>query len=188
MFSDQTRERLRLGKYTRWAANLSEAQVEALLWMIGEFGSRASHVLPLLGGLWGSEGSGRSVLALESLFRAVGGDRPDVEDYKARVRAFLAEARGHADEAGGPPGHAWPLIWQGRSVGHLVAPVLEEFGCSCSGTWLPDGDGATDFATTVRASQSEGVEVTVGGIRGLTKSLPDEVGRMAFWLIGNINQ
>ena len=102
MFSDETREHLRVGKYTRWAVDLNEAQLEAILWMIGEFGYRASHVLPLLTDLWGNEGTGRAVLALESLFRAVGGDRPDLDAYTLRVRTFLAEVRGYAEDTGGP--------------------------------------------------------------------------------------
>src|SRR5437879_2179826 len=128
MFSDEVRERFRLGKYTRWAVGLTEAQLEAVLWMIGEFGYRASHVLPLLTDLWASERSGRAVLALESLFRAVAGDRPDVDGYTLRVRTFLAEVRGYAVDTGGPPAHNWPVLWQGRSVGWIAAPVLEELG------------------------------------------------------------
>ena len=48
MFSDSFRERLRLGKYSRWAVDLTEAQLEAVLWMVGEYGYRAYHVLPHL--------------------------------------------------------------------------------------------------------------------------------------------
>jgi hypothetical protein len=183
MFSDEARERFRLGKYTRWAVGLTEAQLEALLWMIGELGYRASRVLPLLTDLWGSEGSGRAVLALESLFRAVGGDRPDVDAYTLRARTLLAEVRGGAEETGGPPAHNWPLLWQGRSVGWIAAPVLEEYGCSCSGVWWPDAGGAADFLTAAQQHSAEGVRVSVGGMPALVKSLPDEAGRMAFWLL-----
>ena len=34
------RERLSLGKYTRWARNLSDEEIYGLLWLIGEFGIR----------------------------------------------------------------------------------------------------------------------------------------------------
>jgi hypothetical protein len=34
------RDRLRTGKYTRWAANLTEEQVYGLFWLLGEFGIR----------------------------------------------------------------------------------------------------------------------------------------------------
>jgi hypothetical protein len=36
------RERLRLGKYTSWAADLSADELLALLWMVGEYGIRSS--------------------------------------------------------------------------------------------------------------------------------------------------
>jgi hypothetical protein len=36
------RRRLNLGKYTRWAAELSEDEMYALLWLLGEFGIRTS--------------------------------------------------------------------------------------------------------------------------------------------------
>jgi hypothetical protein len=150
--------------------------------MVGEFGYRAFHILPQLAGLWGSEGSGRAVLALESLLRAVGGDRPDVDAYTLRVRSFLAEVRGYAEEVDGPPAHNWPVVWQGRSVGCIVAPVLEEYGCSCSGVWWPDATGAADFLSAAEHRPPEGVRVSVGGVPALVKSLPDEAGRMAFWL------
>lgn len=182
MFSDEVRQRLRLGKYSRWAAGLTEDQLEALLWMIGEFGYRAYHVLPLLTGLLGREGSGRAVLALESLFRAVGGDRPDLDAYALRVRTFLAEVRGYAEDVGGPPAHNWPVLWEGRPVGSIAAPVLEEYGFSCSGVWWPDTAGAADFLAAVGRPSTEGVRVSVGGIPGRVKSPPDDAGRMTFWL------
>lgn len=182
MFSDEALKRFRLGKYTRWAAGLTEAQLEAVLWMIGEFGYRAVTILPLLQGLRSKEGSGRAVLALESLFRAVGGDRPDRDAYTLRVRTFLAEVRGYAEDTGGPPAHNWPVFWQGRSAGWIAAPVLEEYGCSCSGVWWPDATGAADFLAVAAQAPAEGVRVTVGGIPASVKSPPDEAGRMAFWV------
>lgn len=33
---------LRIGKYTRWAANLTEDELYGLLWLLGEFGIRTS--------------------------------------------------------------------------------------------------------------------------------------------------
>ena len=38
-----SRRRLSGGKYMRWAANLSDDQMYGLLWLIGEFGIRASE-------------------------------------------------------------------------------------------------------------------------------------------------
>jgi hypothetical protein len=37
------RRRLSLGKYTRWAANLTDDQMYGLLWFLGEFGIRTSE-------------------------------------------------------------------------------------------------------------------------------------------------
>jgi hypothetical protein len=37
------RRRLSLGKYTRWAADLSDEQMYGLLWLLGEFGIRTSE-------------------------------------------------------------------------------------------------------------------------------------------------
>jgi hypothetical protein len=37
------RERLSLGKYTRWARNLSDEEIYGLLWLVGEFGIRTSE-------------------------------------------------------------------------------------------------------------------------------------------------
>ena len=36
------RDRLKLGKYTSWAADLSADELLALLWMVGEYGIRSS--------------------------------------------------------------------------------------------------------------------------------------------------
>jgi hypothetical protein len=37
------RRHLSLGKYTRWAANLSDEEMYGLLWFLGEFGIRSSE-------------------------------------------------------------------------------------------------------------------------------------------------
>jgi hypothetical protein len=37
------RSRLSLGKYTRWAADLSDEEIYGLLWFLGEFGIRTSN-------------------------------------------------------------------------------------------------------------------------------------------------
>ena len=37
------RRRLNLGKYTRWAASLSDEEIYGLLWLLGEFGIRTSE-------------------------------------------------------------------------------------------------------------------------------------------------
>jgi hypothetical protein len=183
MFTNETRENLRLGKYTRWAAGLSEAQLVAILWMVGEFGYRAYHVLPLLSDLWNKESSGRAVLALEGLFRMVGGDRSDVGAYTQQVRTFLAEVRGHAEDTGGPPAHNWPVTWMNRLVGWIANPELGEVGCSCSGVWWPNAGEVAEFlAAAAQPSLPNGLQVSLGGVSAWVKSLPDDEGRMEFWL------
>lgn len=179
MFSTDFRERLRLGKYSRWAVNLTEAQLEAIIWMVGEYGYRAYNVLPLLAGLWSEEGSGRAVLALESLYRVVGGDRPDLETLRGRVQGFLAEVRQYADDAGDPPARSWPVEWRGRVVGRIASPALGKYGCSMIGVWQP-GPEAADFLSLV--GQPDSVCVVVGGIPAWVKSLPDESARMEFYV------
>ena len=39
--SNSFRRKLRRGKYTKWAADLTESEVYQVLWMVGEFGCRA---------------------------------------------------------------------------------------------------------------------------------------------------
>lgn len=47
-----SRERLKIGKYTRWAAELTEEEMYGLLWMLGEAGIRVqAHELENLDAL-----------------------------------------------------------------------------------------------------------------------------------------
>jgi hypothetical protein len=181
MFSEEFRERLRLGKYSRWAVNLTEAELEAIIWMIGEYGYRASYILPLLTAHWRQEGAGRAALALESLFRVVGGDRPNLDALKFRVRTFLATVRGHAEDTREPPAHDWPVQWQGRPVGWITSPELDEYG-NCSGVWCPDPANSSEFLARVGRPPPDGIQVSVGGIPAWVRTPPDDTGRMAFWL------
>lgn len=48
MFSVSFRGRLTAGKYTRWAVDLDEESLEALLWAIGEFAWRKEAILKVL--------------------------------------------------------------------------------------------------------------------------------------------
>ena len=48
MFSEQFRKRIEVGKYTRWAKDLTEEHLEALLWAVGEYGYRSHHGLDVL--------------------------------------------------------------------------------------------------------------------------------------------
>jgi hypothetical protein len=94
MFSDDFRKRLELGKYTRWAVNLTEPHLEALLWMVGEFGCRAPVVLRLLEKhqdefTHQDELYARAKVALQSIFRTVAGERLDVDEVIQRVGEAL---------------------------------------------------------------------------------------------------
>lgn len=178
MFSTEFREKLQLGKYSRWAVNLTEAQLEAIIWMIGEFGYRAGCVLPLLTEHWEREGEGRAANALESLYRVVGGDRPNLDQYTQRVCDFLAEVRGLADGPGGVPAHRWVVEWQGRLAGWIAPPRLDDEG-NWSGPWWP-GEAAVDFLACVTQKPPDGIPVVLGGIRAWAFLPPDELGQMAF--------
>lgn len=44
-FSDEFRAKLKLGKYSSWAEDLTEEDVRVLLWAVGEFGLRAPELV-----------------------------------------------------------------------------------------------------------------------------------------------
>ena len=98
-FSNEFCRQLALGKYTKWAVNLTEAQLGGLLWMVGEFGIRFWGLsgrlkLDSLWGRWG--GYGRTRLALESISRMVlYGERFDLEGARARTRRGRAHLTFH---------------------------------------------------------------------------------------------
>ena len=48
MFSMEFREKIRFGKYSRWAVDLTEEQLPALFWAVGEYGYRADQPLAVL--------------------------------------------------------------------------------------------------------------------------------------------
>jgi hypothetical protein len=97
-FSDEFRERIAMGKYTVWAADLTEEQLEALLWAAGEYGVRAEGVLECLDrheDEFQPPGSflPRARLGLELLAQMVKGRRFTVEDVKEQVRATVDQWR-----------------------------------------------------------------------------------------------
>ncbi len=95
LFSEEFRQQLTYGKYTKWAVNLTEAQLGGMLWMIGEFGYRSWLLSTrlLMDAEWGRfRGYPRARLALESISRIVlRGERFDMEEASARIR----RGRGH---------------------------------------------------------------------------------------------
>jgi hypothetical protein len=111
MFSDEFRQRLAVGKYARWAVDLNEQQLEALIWMVGEYAARADLVLNLLEEHKGAfsvhdEAFARVRHALEALAGFVAGDRPDLETSSARVREVVARARALTDDEWSSRRHA----------------------------------------------------------------------------------
>lgn len=98
MFSDSFRKRLASKKYTRWAENLTEPHLEALLWMVGEYGYRAGLLLPLLekhkDEFWYQcLGFARAQLALQTISQVVAGKRLDVDEAIRRVAEVANQAR-----------------------------------------------------------------------------------------------
>src|SRR5438067_2403460 len=96
MFPEGEREAMRRGTSSKWAADLTEDELRAVIWMVGEFGRRAPQVLAALDRPWVElpppdlVAATRAKLALEGLFRVVCGDRPSVEEFLGRWRS-LAE-------------------------------------------------------------------------------------------------
>jgi hypothetical protein len=191
MFSEEFRQRLKLGKYTRWAVDLTEQQLEPVLWMVGEYGYRSQPVLNFLKhhrdeSAWNQEGFSRALLALETLLRIVGGDRPDLDEVTHRVRLLLAEVRAAAEAGIKPPpseslAERWPVSWQRKLVGWVVAPILDEYG-GCAGRWVAaDTPAAAEFLASLSGTPLGEIRVLVGGIPSWIKSPPDESGQMSVW-------
>jgi hypothetical protein len=87
MFSDQFREKLGTYKYARWAKDLTEDQLEAVLWAVGEYGMRAHGPLDAI------RQSPKAVhprakLALEVLACFTSGTRIDLERLFERIQAL----------------------------------------------------------------------------------------------------
>src|SRR5437879_2085270 len=122
MFPDEVRRAMRLGTSSRWAADLTADDLQAVLWMVGEFGRRASHVLAALDQCWSDfppqdpVASARAKLALEGLSRVVCGERPSVEEFIGRWHTIServwAAAQSRAPELSAEEmGDRWPVVW-----------------------------------------------------------------------------
>jgi hypothetical protein len=89
-FPSHFEARLAKGKYTRWAVGLPLDSLEALLWMIGEYGFRS-------GGLPSDALPGESIYgtraheALRAIAAIANGDRFDVEEARHRIRQAVAD-------------------------------------------------------------------------------------------------
>jgi hypothetical protein len=196
VFSEEFRRRLALGKYTRWAVNLTEDQLEVILWMVGEFGCRAPRVLKLLKSQrdevgWKSVGFSRARLALETLCRVHGGDRIVLDQATQRFREMLAEVRDSAETGIKPtPGTSaverWPLAWKGDEVGWLAELVFDDAtGAGCEGIWqASDTQAAEEFLAALRDSPHGGIMATLGGIPSWISRVPDRPESLSamFWV------
>jgi len=76
------RRRLGLGKYTRWAVNLSEEELYGLLWFIGELGMRTNeHNL-----IETINSKGRPRTGLLGILRFAHGRPMNLEEAKKAIR------------------------------------------------------------------------------------------------------
>jgi diguanylate cyclase (GGDEF)-like protein len=188
MFGDEYRQRLAFGGSSKWAADLTEEQLEAVLWMIGEFGRRAAHVLMALDRCWSESpphdpvASARAKLALEGLFRVVNGDRPRVDEFFRRWGA-IAERVWAAAQSRAPDlpaeelGDRWPLTWEGELVGWLKDPTHQLDGCT--GLWVSSGSLASAAFLAALGCPSPAPQwVVVGGIQALVKQTPSSSGQI----------
>jgi len=96
-FSTEFRERLATGKYTKWAVDLTENQLNVVLWAAGEFGRRCpdlpSCIDPHSGRFNPSDARARA--GLELLTAAVHGHPLSMDEY---FPAFWARVRQLADQ------------------------------------------------------------------------------------------
>jgi hypothetical protein len=192
LFSEAVRDAMRKGTSSRWAADLTAEDLPALIWMVGEYGRRAGHILAALEEHWASApprdavAAARAKLALEGMFRFFAGDRPSEAEYIARWPriAERASARGHNRAPELPPqeiGELWPIVWEGVPVGSLKDPRHELFGCV--GQWMPMSPASEAFAAVLGRLPQQPVVVSVGGVVSLIENPPSSSDELSvFWL------
>lgn len=192
LFPEGARAAMRMGTSSAWAADLTAADLPALVWMVGEYGRRASHVLAALDAHWAASppqdavAAARAKLALEGLFRFFAGDRPSDAEYIARwgptsERAWAAGQGRAPDLQPEEMGDRWPVVWEGRPVGWLKDPRHQRFGCV--GSWAPADPASEPFATVLGCLPQTPVVVTVGGVRAVIEQPPSGSGGLAvFWV------
>ncbi len=101
-FTDSFRQKIALGKYTGWAADLTEDQLIGVLWAIGEFGRRSQWVLECLDRhadeFYPAYGLPRARLGLELLSAMADRQQFTTEQVIERVRTVLREWRAASGE------------------------------------------------------------------------------------------
>jgi hypothetical protein len=191
LFPESLRASMRMGTSSTWAADLTADDLPALLWMVGEYGRRAGHVLAALDEQWAvspppdAVAAARARLALEGLFRFFSGDRPSEGEYIARwpsvsERAWAA-GQGRAPELlAEEAGDLWPVVWEGEPVGWLKDPRHQLHGCV--GSWVPAVPASEPFAAALNGAPQTPLVVSVGGVRALVEQPPSPtVGLSVFW-------
>jgi hypothetical protein len=179
---------MRMGTSSQWAADLRTDDLPALIWMVGEYGRRASHILAALEQLWSASpprdavAAARAKLALQGLFRFFAGDRLSEAEYIARwprlsERAW-AQAQGRAPELPAEElGDWWPVVWEGQVVGSVKDPRHNLFGCV--GSWVPAVPASEPFAAALGRLPQDPLVVSVGGVRSLIEQPPSESGELS---------
>jgi hypothetical protein len=192
LFSEGVRAAMRMGTSSMWAADLTVDDLPALLWMVGEFGRRAGHVLVALEEQWSAVpprdavAAARAKLALEGLFRFFAGDRPSEAEYIARwgpisERAWAAGQGRTPELPAEEMGELWPMVWEGQPVGSLKDPRHQLYGSV--GSWVPAVPASEPFAAALGRLPQKPVVVSVGGVRALIEHPPTASGELSvFWL------
>jgi hypothetical protein len=183
---------MRMGTSSKWAADLTTDDLPTLIWMVGEFGRRASHVLAALDEQWSTSpprdrvAAGRAKLALEGLFRFFAGERPSEGEYIARWPRISEQAwatgQGRAPELPDEEmGDLWAVVWEGQAVGLLRGPRHQLHGCV--GLWVPAVPAPKLFVTALDRLPQTPMDVSVGGVRSLIEQPPSPSGELSvFWL------
>ena len=101
-FTEAFRQKIALGKYTGWAADLTEDQLVGVLWAVGEFGRRSQWVLECLDRhadeFYPAHGLPRARLGLELLSAMADRQRFTTADVIERVQAVLRAWRAASGE------------------------------------------------------------------------------------------
>jgi len=94
MLSEEFRKSLARGKYTDWAKDLTEEELKALLWAVGEYGYRADNVLRVLQQHLpaGPFSRARALLALEVLADFAHGKTITLDPLRKRVSETVRQA------------------------------------------------------------------------------------------------
>jgi hypothetical protein len=193
LFPEAVRAAMRMGTSSKWAAELTADDLPALIWMVGEFGRRAGHVLAALDEHWSvspprdAVAAARAELALQGLFRFFSGDRPSEAEYIARWGPV--SERAWAAGQGRPPdlppeemGDLWPMVWEGQLVGSLKDPRFSLF--ACIGSWVPTVPTSERFAVALGCLPQSPVIVSVGGVPALIEQPPTPSGELSVFFLG----